>query len=165
MQIFVKTLTGSTLVLDVEPSDTIESVKIKIRDKEGILLSMQRLLDQDIQLEDDDKTLADYNIQQGSTIFLVLRCGGTYCYIIYDGGKKLKIDRYCSCCNTLYLKERIQKELGIEPKFQLLKVDGKIMEDDKSLESYGVKEGKEVELSISVSELSEFLKSLKSNIK
>ena len=88
---------------------------------------------------------------------------GTYCYIIYDGDKKQKIGGYCSCCHqTLFLKERIQKELGIEPKFQLLKVDGKIMEDDKSLESYGVQDGKEVELSISVSE---FLKSLKSNIK
>ena len=166
MQIFFKILTGKLITLDVEPSDTIESVKIKIRDKEGIQLSEQRLIYQHIPLLDDDKTLADYNIQQGSTLLLVLRCGGTYCYIIYDGDKKLKIRDYpIWLCNTLWLKETIQKELGIEPKFQLLKVDGKIMEDNKSLESYGVKEGKEVELSISVSELSEFLKSLKSNIK
>ena len=159
MQIFVKTLTGKIFTFDVEPSDTIESVMIKIRDKEGILLSEQRLIYQHKQLQDDDKTLADYNIQQGSTLVLYLRLGsGTYCYIIYDGDKKLKILHYCSIsCNTLWLKERIQKELGIEPKFQLLKVDGKIMEDDKSLKSYGVEEGKKVELSIKTSE-SEFLK-------
>lgn len=129
MQIFVKALTGRHITLNVEPTDTIAAVKIKIQEKEGTLPARQRLIFEGKQLTEEEKALQDYNIQRDSTIEMVAHfdhcvCGGEIsagghqheeapaAWQAWDGSSEIT---YTDGAARIYLTGNISANLTLEP--------------------------------------------------
>lgn len=129
MQIFVKTLTGRHITLNVEPTDTIAAVKIKIQEKEGTLPARQRLIFEGKQLTEEEKTLQDYNMQRDSTIEMVAHfdhcvCGGEIsagghqheeapaAWQAWDGSSEIT---YTDGAARIYLTGNVSANLTLEP--------------------------------------------------
>ena len=132
MKIFVNTLTAKLFILEVEPNDTIEKLKMIIQDKEGMLPDQQVIIFRSKRLEDNNKELEDYGIIEESRLRLILRMRGCRfppVWIHYEG-KDIQM-RICICQGVKHLKEQIEAKFKIKPEFQVLSLNGEILEDEK----------------------------------
>ena len=142
MQIFVKTLEGERISLEVNPSNTIETIKGRIQNKLGIPSHQQRLTSFTGKTLQDGRTLSDYDIQKETTLQLALKLSCQFAevrpkiYVDTNKGNRITIEYEPS--DTIGNVLKIQEKGGIPPDQQILLFDDKHLEDGKTLRDYNI---------------------------
>lgn len=143
MQIFVKTLTGKTITLEVEPNDSIEAIRAKIQEKEEIPPANQKLVFSGIELE-DGKTLSDYNIQKESTLHLMI---WMQIFVKDPSGNclELKIE---PTDRIEDVKAKLFDKTGVYIRDQILTFAGRVLEAGHTLAEYEIPTNSTLDLHI-----------------
>lgn len=138
MKVFVKTIVGKTIVLDVEPSFSIERVKQMYQDHEGIPPHQQRLIYAGTQLE-DKRILSDYRITNEATLRCVLTLKGGYQIFMYtEKAETITLDVESS--DTIRdVKDKIYKQSGIHPDTQRIIFAGRLLKDSDNLDQCNIR--------------------------
>ena len=151
MYIYYRSLSGKLLTLEVEPFDKVYKLKYKIQIREGICSHLQNVKYGGKQLE-DDRTLADYNIQNDSTIDFSFRIFPKKVIYIVNGNNRIlemNSHNFCfHCHNFSDLKKKIQDVFGLKTEYQELSYNGYILEDFSKIEKIDLEKPSEVELKI-----------------
>ena len=140
MQIFVKTLSGKTITVEVEKDDTIENLKRKICDKQGVPADQQRLIFSGKQLENGN-TIGDYSMQQGSTVHLVLHLrGGMQIFVKTLSGRTITVETDAND-SIEELKRKIEAKEGIPARDQRIIYAGKSLDEQNTVGDYSIQNG------------------------